>query len=172
MKKKLKNKNLIISILSVTIIILVICFVVLMFNLDKDDEDLKYEVLFNEVTLVNSTKGGLYEPSSNVEIIGDGMELDLDFKLHEAHDEVTYNVIIKNRGNVKCEIVDLIETPNFSGDFKDNISPVTIKYSDAIGKVIDAHDTYNLKITVTYNPSLITGDKSFSYKLGLITKQV
>ena len=56
--------------------------------------------------------------------------------------------------------------------FQNMIYPITITLSDVKGKIIPPGETLDLKVVVYYNKreNVNATPKSFSYKLGLITK--
>lgn len=172
MKKKLGLRNIIIVALCITIVFLCvgICVVTMQYDALKKEKH-EYGISFTEIEKVSSTKGGTYEPVSEVKIDKEGKELDLYYKLYTSHDEVTYNAVIKNTGTMKIKIIDLLESPNYSVDFNKSISPVSITYSDIIDKTLEPGESKDLKIVVTYNPStMATGLREFKYKIGLIVK--
>ena len=101
-----------------------------------------------------------------------GKKIDMDFVLNAVHDELTYLATIRNKGTMPAEIVDILESPDYSiSSFQNMITPVSISLSDIRGKVIPAGETMNLKIVVYYPPSnLEVKKKTFHYSIGLITK--
>lgn len=174
MKKMINIRNSVIIILCVTIVCMGIGFIVLSMKLeDMKNEVGKFDVSFRKVTKDSSTKGGNINPVGDVKIAAEGKELDMNFLLNTAHDELSYSVIVKNEGTLDAVIVDLIESPDYGNSkFNSMIDPVSITYNDIIGKELKPGEEVVLKITVFYNPSTITGKRSFDYKLGLVTKSI
>ena len=79
---------------------------------------------------------------------------------------------IKNEGTIPVEIVDIIESPDYSLEsFKKLISPVSVSLTNIKGKIILPGETVELKITAYYNPNdSQVAKKTIPYKIGLITK--
>lgn len=174
MKSMIHIRNSVIIILCMTVILLGIGFIVLSVELkNKNDEVPVLDVVFTDIKKISSVKGSDKEPTSKAEIITSGTELNMNFNLNSVHDEITYVAEIKNKGNLSCEIVDVLESPNYNdSEFNKLISPVSINLSDVKGKIIPPGEEIELKIVVYYNKkeNVKEGPKSFSYKVGLITK--
>ncbi len=174
MKKMINIRNSVIIILCVTIICMGVGFIVLSMKLENEKNEVeKFSVSFKNVRKNSSTKGGKINPSGDVNIIAEGKELDMNFTLNNAHDEISYNVSVVNEGTMDAIIVDLMESPNYKDSkFSSMIDPVTITYNDIIGRELKPGEEVELKITVFYNPSTINGVRSFNYKLGLVTESL
>lgn len=174
MKKMISVRNGVIIALCVAIICMGMGFIVLSVELEKEKKEISYfDVSFSNVSKVSSTKGGLINPDGSVEILKNGKELDMKFTLNVAHDELVYNVTIKNNGTIPAEIVDLMGSPDYSSySFNNLIDPVTITTNDLIGKELAPGEETDLNISLYYNPSTKTGSRSFNFKLGLITRAV
>lgn len=172
MKKMIHIRNGVIIILCMTIICMGVGFIALSVEMKalRDEVDF-YDVSFVSFSQTSSTKGGKKDPSSDVEIVGNGKELDMNFTLNAAHDEVGYTVLVKNNGTMTAKIVDILESPDYtSSSFQKTIEPVSITHSDIIGKELEPGDEIEFRIGVYYNPSTFSGVRSFNYKLGLITE--
>jgi len=172
MKKMIHVRNGVIIILCITIICMGVGFIALSMEMKALQDKVNfYDVSFVSFTKTSTTKGGKVDPSSEVEIVGNGKELDMKFTLNAAHDEVGYTVLVKNNGTMAARIVDLLESPDYTdSSFQKNIAPVSITHSDIIDKVLEPGDEVEFRIDVYYNPSTLSGVRSFNYKLGLITE--
>ena len=174
MKNMIHIRNSVIIILCITVVLLGVGFIVLSVQLDrKNNEIYTMDVVFNSVKKTSSVKGSEKEPTSNADIISNGTELDMKFNLNSIHDEITYVTEIKNKGNLPCEIVDVMQSPDYNNpEFEKLISPISINISDVKGKIIPPKEKIDLKIVVYYNKreNVSINPKSFSYRLGLITK--
>ena len=174
MKNMIHIRNSVIIILCITVILLGIGFIILSIELKKkSDYNPVSSVVFDSVKKTTSVKGSDKEPVSKAEIITSGSEIDMEFNLYSIHDEITYTAEISNKGNIPCEIIDIMESPDYSkSNFKDMIYPVTISLSDIKGKIIPPGDKIDLKIVVYYNKreNVAVTPKNISYKIGLITK--
>lgn len=174
MRKMISIRNGVIIVLCITIICMGIGFIVLSMELEKMKNAVNsFDVSFKSYSKVSSTKGGLFNPEGNLNIVKDGKELEMEFILNTAHDELVYDVVIKNNGTIAAEIVDLLASPDYSNyRFNTLIDPVSIEMNDLIGRVLEPGEEVDLKIALYYNPSKLTGKRSFNYKLGLITRAV
>ena len=173
MKKMIDIRNGIIVILCITIICMCVGFVVLSMELKKEkDSTTIASIQFTDVKLSSSVKGSDKEPTGKIDIVKDGLSLDMLFTMNSINDELTYIATITNRGNVPIEIVDLLESPNYKDhSFKDLIAPVTISLSNIKGNVVPAGEDISLKIKVHYAAGKETSiKKTIPYKVGLLTK--
>ena len=173
MKKMIDIRNSIIVILCITIICMCVGFAVLSVELKKEKDSTPVaSIQFTDVKLSSSIKGSDKEPSGKIDIVKDGLSLDMLFTMNAINDELTYIANIANRGNVPIEIVDLLESPNYKDhSFKDLIAPVTISLSDIKGNIVPAGEEISLKIRVHYAPGKITSvKKTIPYKIGLLTR--
>lgn len=150
--KKNKSKALII-ILSILVLVIAICFMVLMLKY-RQTEELKsnFRIEFLKVNKLNPMKAGDFSPTSEATITNNGLSLDMSFDLYTPNDEITYDVTIKNTGDIKGKIVNIISNPDYTND--DNaaksIFPVTITQTNIVGKELSPGEETDLKITVTY----------------------
>ena len=170
MKKIIQTKN--------NIIIIALCFTIIFMSLGyiilfsrKDTEEYSYNVVFSQVTKSTTLKGSEKTPISSYKIINNN-EILFKYTLYYPYDEIAYVVHIENKGTIPCEIVDIMESPDYSSaQLKNMISPVSIKLSNIKGKIIPPNEAIDLKVSVTYNPTskeIIT--RNFDYKIGLITR--
>lgn len=171
MKKVINIRNYIIVILCITIICLGIGFIVLSvsFNNYKNTKS-TYDVSFVEVSKLTSVSGGKNEPQGDIKVVDKAQELDMNFTLNNARDELVYNVTIRNNGTMPVEIVKLIESPPYTSSMKNYILPLSINISDVSGKIMNPGDSLDVKIDVLYNYSTIKGTKSFNYNLGILAR--
>lgn len=173
--KKRDIKNVIIVLLCITIISMGVGFIVLSMKLEgmKAEEE-KFDVRFTSVRMMSSIKGGEKDPISNFEIEDTGKILNMDFRLFMEHDEVDYEVTVKNEGTVGASIVGLMSSPDFrSQKTIQEISPVTISISDISGKLLEPGEETTVKISAIYNTSTVkskTEAIDLSGKIGLIAE--
>lgn len=174
MKKMISARNSVIIILCITIICMGIGFIVLSMELEKKkNEKALFDMSFVSYAKVSSTKGGTVNPTGKLEIIDSGKVLDMSFTLNTAHDELIYNVVIKNNGTMTAEIVDLIASPDYiSKGFNSLIEPVTITTNDLRGRELSPGEEVELKIALYYNPSTMKGKRTIDFRLGLITRAI
>ena len=173
MKKRINIRNLVIIILCATLICLGIGFSVVAIQLKKEKaKNCSFEVVFSEVMKSSSVKGSEKEPTSDFKISDSGQTLDMNFVLNAPRDEITYVAVIKNEGTVPVEIVELMASPDYTGEkMQKLISPVTVKISDVKGKILEPDDKLEVKMVIYYNPSTAaTVKKEINYKLGIIAK--
>lgn len=177
MGKKGSIKNIIIVFLCITIIAMGIGFMVLSMKLEKyRSEEEIFDVRFTSTKLLSSIKGGEKDPKSNLKIEKTGKVLDMNFKLFREHDEVDYEVTIKNMGTVPASVVSLFSSPDFrSKEVIADIFPVTISVSDISGKLLEPGEETTVKISAIYNkdPNAKTVkdvEKKVTGKLGIIAE--
>lgn len=172
--KKINIRNLIITLLCITVIILAVGYSVLAIRLDayKNKQE-KYEVIFTDVSDDESVKGGNEEPECTTSINDDGHTISMNYTLNNAQDEMAYQVTIKNTGTIKAKIIDIVSTPDYINEkiAINSIKPVTITKTDISGKVLEPDEEVTFKVVAVYdNPS--SGVKKIPYKLSLITASV
>ena len=177
MKGPKNIKNVIIIILCITIISMGIGFIVLSVRLDgyRKEEEV-FDVCFTNIKMLSSIKGGSKEPTGQLEIDSSGKILNMDFRLFKEHDEVDYEVTIKNKGTVEASIIKLFSSPDFRNkNVINEIAPVTISISDISGKLLEPGEETTIKISAIYNPSLNLGEETIleevidlSGKIGII----
>lgn len=172
-KKAVTNRNIIIIVLCITIILMGICFIFLSVELKKQQDSInKFNVVFDKVTKETSVKGSDKEPGDVVNIESAGKVLNMSFSLFAAHDEMTYLIKIKNKGTIPAKIVKINKNPDYNMEvYKQTITPVVITTTDVDGRVLQPNEELDYKLTVYYSPSLSKNvTKNFSYNLALITE--
>ncbi|MBP5678998.1 MAG: hypothetical protein J6X28_04145 [Bacilli bacterium] len=173
--RKWNVKNIIIVLLCITIIAMGIGFSVLSMTLEgyKNEEEV-FDVRFTTVRLLSSIKGGEREPIGHLKVDDTGKVLNMDFSLFKEHDEIDYEVTIKNEGTVEASVVRLLSSPDFrSKEIIKEISPITISISDISGKVLEPGEETTIKISAIYNPGEIPSEKTkfdLSGKIGIIAE--
>ena len=142
----------------------------------KLNEKRKYKKYnYQSAKLLSSIKGGEKNPSGKIKIDSSGKILKMDFELYHEHDEVDYEVTIKNEGTLQATIVSLFSSPDFKSKkvIKD-ISPVVISISDMSGKVLEPGEEATVKISAIYNPvenaEFKNKSQSLSGRIGIITE--
>lgn len=166
---KVKFRNYIIVILCSTIIFLSIGFCVLStkFNEYKSIEP-QYDVSIDKVTVEKVINGGDIKPVGTYKILNNDKTIDFLFNLYFPNDQLVYNVIIKNKGNISAKIDKVIESNNYD---KKSLYPITISYNDIEGKKLEKNEDICLRVTVTYNNGLAINTK-IPYELSILTSYV
>lgn len=173
MKKMLSIRNNIIIVLCITIVLMSIGFIAISVKLKTyRDKEESFNVVFYDVSKKNAIKGSSKAPVGNVTIDSSGKILNMDLSLFAPHDELTYSIIIKNRGTLPAKIIKIHKNPDYSiSTYKNLIYPVTITTTDVEGTTLLPNEEIEYKITVYYNPTINkTTTKNFSYNLALITE--
>lgn len=172
MKKMINIRNSIIIVLCITIIFMGIGFALLSMQIVKENkEEPFFDVSFTKIKEETSVKGGKIDPIATNSITNNGKEINMNFTLNSPYDELAYTIIVKNNGNMKAEIVDIKEIPDYQHDTQamNSIFPVTVTHSDVIGKILEPNEEEEIKLVVKYNPTIQPIKKEFSYQLYLIT---
>lgn len=171
MKNILNIKNSIILVLCITIISMGIGFIVLSIELKSKQKEVNiFDIIYTDVEIISSIKGGKKEPIGKINILSNGKVLDMSFSLNNPNDELVYLVTIKNAGNISGEVIDLIESPEYSTKYLTSIKPVKITYTDVIGKILEPDEETQMKIKVTYDKIEVPKKISFNEKLAIITE--
>lgn len=173
--KKISIRNIIITLLCITIICMAIGFSFLSTQIDTlKNRDISFNVVIDEAREATSVKGGVTSPKCNYIINDDGHTLDMDFTLYSELDELAYNIIIENKGTIKAKIIDIISSPDYANVklLAESIKPVSITKTDISGKILAPGETTTIKVVARYNSSTVKGTKEVPYKLSLITQSV
>ena len=152
MKIRNKAKSLIVA-LAVIILIITVCFVYLIFKYEKLKEiKTDFRIEFTNINKVNPIKAGKFEPTSKINITNHGESLDMSFDLYTPNDEITYTATIKNIGDIKGKIINVISSPDYLNDDNSRklIYPVKVSVSNVTGKELAPGEETELKITVSY----------------------
>lgn len=172
--KKINIRNLIITLLCITVIILAVGYSVLAIRLDayKNKKE-SFEVIITDVSEEGAVKGGKEDPECTTSINDDGHTLSMNFTLNNPQDEVAYLVTIRNTGTLKAKIVDIISTPDYINDKVaiNSIKPVNITKTDISGKILEPDEEATFKVLAVYNNGG-TGVKKIPYKLSLLTSSI
>ncbi|MBQ8132375.1 MAG: hypothetical protein IJ193_07790 [Bacilli bacterium] len=171
--RKISIRNLIIALLCVTVICMAVGFSILSIkleNLKKKEE--KFLVVFTKVKEDTSVKGGTKTPTGENSITNKGQTVNMKFTMYSPQDELAYNLVVKNKGTLDAEIIDLIAVPDYvnDSDDKNSIYPVTVSTTDVKGKVLAPGEETMVKVVVIYNPVLKVTTRSIPYQLSLLTK--
>jgi len=171
MKNMLNIKNSIILVLCITIICMGIGFIVLSLELKSKQKEISiFDIIYTDVEIVSSIKGGKKEPVGRINITSNGKVLDMNFSLNNPNDELIYLVTIKNAGNISGEVIDIIESPEYSNKYATSITPVKITYTDVKGKILEPDEETQMKIKVTYEKTETPKKVAFNEKLAMITE--
>lgn len=173
MKKMINIRNTIIIVLCITIVLMAIGFIAISVKLKTyRDKEESFNVVFYDVSKQNVAKGSAKTPVSDATIDSSGKILNMNFSLFATHDEVTYSIIIKNRGTLPAKIIKVHKNPDYGMEtYKNLIYPVSITTSDIEGKTLSPGEEIEYKVNVYYNPSTNkVVNKNFNYNLALITE--
>ena len=177
MNKFIRIKNIVIVMLCVTVVAMAAGYIVLSLKLENlTVVQPQYSVSFTNIKKVTSIKGGLKEPVGDLKIDDTGKIIDMNLLLYSPHDEIDYEITIKNQGNMDASIMDILVSPDFNDPTIMNLySPVTINVSSMAGRVLEAGEEATFKVSVFYNssdnPNELT-TKKITSKLGLLTESV
>lgn len=175
MKKLVKNKNMIIMILCITIIILCIGFTLISIKLKNQDSEGKiYDVEIVNIQEGTAIKGGTILPTGTYKIEDNGKTADFIFNLTSPKDTLTYIITIKNNGNLKAKIDGLAESPDYLNDNNqaNSILPVIINHNDIINQELNPREEIKLTITVEFLNSGQPIPKTIPYTISILTSYV
>lgn len=172
MKKVRKNKDIVIAVLCITIILMSIGFVYLSTELEsKKTEGKMYDVGIVKISEGTSIKGGATLPTGTSKITNNKATAQFTMTLNNPKDLLTYNIIIKNNGNFASQIDNIIETPNYSKNNNEAnaILPVIIKHNDITGQTLKPGEEITLTITAEFSLSGLPMKKVIPYEISILT---
>ena len=173
LKNLINIRNLIIVILCLTIISLGIGFAFLSVELEKrSDKNLIIDVAIVDVIQNTLIKGGELSPNATQTITESKNTISTTMNLYAPYDELSYTIIIENKGTIKAEITDLIETPSYTKNTEamTSIYPVEISHLDIVGKILEPGEQLELTIVASYKPTVTPQTKNINYQLSVIAK--
>lgn len=170
MKKLVKNKNLIIIILCITIILLSVGFTLISMRLANQEKNI-YDVEIVNIQQGTAIRGGTTLPTGEANITNNGKTADFTFQLSTPNDTLTYIITIKNNGNLKAKIDGLAESPDYLTDNNqaNSILPVIINHNDIINQELNPGEEINLTITAEFASSGQATKKTVPYKVSILT---
>lgn len=171
MKKITNIRNLIIIVLGITIIIMTIAFSLVSTKLSyKNKEEQIFNIAITKIEAATPIKGGLTPPTSTKEVINNGLTAKFNFTLNSPNDELAYIITIKNKGNIKARLIDLIDNPDYinTEKHKASIYPVTITHDSIKDKVLAPNDEVKVKLLVTYNITPTPMQINVQYELSVL----
>lgn len=171
MKKMINIRNLIIVILCITIILMGIGFAYLSLKLEKfSNYTNEFDISFVKVNTETPVKGGTTAPTGTTSITNQGKSINMILNMNVPQDELAYTITIKNTGTLPAEIINIVETPNYTTDatLKKQIDPVSISINDVVGKVLQPGEETRLKVVAIYNKTNNITSKEISYQLSIL----
>ena len=175
MKKIVRNKNVIISILCITIIVLSIGFTLIALKLKERESNSKiYDVSIVRIQEGTAIKGGEVLPTGKNKIEDNGKTANFEFTLNYPKDTLTYITTIKNNGDLKAKIDGLAESPDYlnSNNQANTILPVIINHNDITNQELNPGEEINLTITVEFTSSGLPMTKVVPYEVSILTSCV
>lgn len=172
MKKVKKNKDIVIAVLCITIILMSIGFVYLSAELEKKKAAGKmYDISIVKISEGTAIKGGTILPTGTSKIKNKGLTAKFNLNLNSPKDTLTYNIVIKNNGNFEAKILDVVETPNYTKDNNDanRILPVIIKHNDISGQILKPGEEITLTVTAEFGLTGQPMKKEIPYELSILT---
>lgn len=172
MKKLKRNKDIIIGVLCITIILMSIGFVFLSTELEsKKTEGKMYDVGIVKISEGTAIKGGATLPTGTSNIVNNKSTAKFMMTLNNPKDSLTYNIIIKNNGSFASQIDNIIEVPNYTKNNNDAnaILPVVIKHNDIVGQVLKPAEEITLTITAEFSLSGQPMKKVIPYEISILS---
>lgn len=172
MKKLIKNKNLIIIILCITIICLSLGFSFIAFQLkERESKNKIYDVSIVKIKEGTAIKGGAVLPKGESKIKDNGKTAEFSFTLTNPKDSLTYIITIKNNGNLKAKIDGLAESPDYlnDNDQANFILPVIINHNDITNQELNPGEEINLTVTVEFASAGQPTNKIIPYQISILS---
>ena len=170
--KKINIRNSLIIILSVTIVLLAVGFIAVSVRYNNlKTRDNTFNVDFVKVKKVTSSKGSNKEPKGVLEITKNSKIIDMSFELFSQKDELVYDIYVKNTGTNEIEIVELLMSPDFVKNNKQQIAPIEITLTDISGKILEPNEETTVRLKVSYKNNQNKEEKKVKGQLGIISTQ-
>ena len=169
--KKLSIRNLIIVILCITIIALSIGFAFLASKLESvKKQQATFRVVFSEIKVSTSVKGGKNSPISKNTISDDATNIKMSITLFNSMDELANEITVKNEGTIKAKIIDVAELKEFPDyNFLSSAQePIKISHTDLAGKILDPGETTRLKVIAKNGKADFTNPQKVNYKISIV----
>lgn len=157
MKKKLRTKNIIITVLCITIILMGIGFCFVSMSLKEYTSKKCFDVSIRNVIKGTTTKGGTIEPKSYYKLLDNNKTVRFSFNLTNKNDSTNYKIVIKNKGNIDAKIDNIIFSNN------DKNSNIEIKNNNLKGEILKPGDEEELNIEISAKQKL----KNEEFNLGI-----
>lgn len=173
MNNLVKTRNWIIIILCSTIVCMGIGFAIVTMQLENvTNEHPTFAVEFTSAKERTPVQGGIKTPSATSSITNSNQTINIEFNLSSPRDEISYRITIKNTGNVKAEIIELIEKPDYltSPAAATSILPVKISHNSISGKVLDPGEEVDLTIIAMYDYNATSSPVTVPYQLSILAK--
>lgn len=175
MKNKIDIKSVLIIMLTITVVVLCIGFIILSNKLQiKNNEQPKLKVEFTKIDAETPIKGGVVSPSETKEIINDGMTAKFNFVLNTPQDELSYTITIKNTGTLTAKIVNILSQPNYINNEKEknSILPVVITQSPITDNKLHPGEETTIKLIVSYKNVGEIKQKNIPYQLTVLATAI
>ena len=170
--KKINIRNSLIIILSVTIVLLAVGFIAVSVKYNNlKTRDNTFNVDFVKVKKVTSSKGSNKEPKGVLGITKNSKIIDMSFELFSPKDELVYDIYVKNTGTNEIEIVELLMSPDFVKNNKQQIAPIEITLTDISGKILEPNEETTVRLKVSYKNNQNKEEKKVKGQLGIISTQ-
>lgn len=175
LKKIIRNKNVIILLLCLTIIALSIGFALISMSLkERQKNDKIYEVEIVNIQEGTAIRGGVIQPTAQTDIINNGKTAKFTFNLSSPEDTLTYIVTVKNNGNLKAKIDGISESPDYIHDDNqaNSIYPIILNHNDIKNQKLNPGEEIKLTITVQFANSGVSINKTVPYEVSILTSCV
>lgn len=175
MKNKMNIRNIIIIMLVITVIVLGIGFLILSMKLDAtNNKKQTLKVEFTTIEAQTPVKGGILAPTATKEIINDGLTVKFNFTLNTPQDELSYEIKMKNTGNMPAEIINILAEPDYINNAKEknSILPVIMSQTPITDNVLAPGEEQTIKLIITYGNSGEIRQKNIPYQLTILATTI
>lgn len=175
MKTMINKRNAIIIILCATIIMMALAFgyLTMQLNLEKQ-KSFYHDVSIEKVESLTPIQGGTIAPTSSYQFSNSNKTIDMQFGLNSPRDEVSYKIVIKNKGSHKSKIVSIVETPDFYNDpnLSTTILPAKITHNNINETVLKPGEEVVLTVVAYLPTSAPPASINISYQLSILSESV
>ena len=174
-KTMINKRNIIIIVLCATIITMAIAFsyLTMQLNLQKTKQ-FYHDVSIEKVESLTPIQGGHIAPSASYQLSNSNKTIDMQFGLTTPRDEVSYKIVIKNKGTHKAKIVSIIETPDFYNkqSVAQTILPAIITHNNINETVLKPGEEISLTVIAYLPSSAPTTVVNVSYQLSILSESI
>lgn len=175
MKTMINKRNAIIITLCATIIMMALAFgyLTMQLNLEKQ-KSFYHDVSIEKVESLTPIQGGLVAPTSSYQLSNSNKTIDMQFGLTTPRDEVSYKIVIKNKGSHKSKIVSIVENPNFYNDpnLSTTILPAKVTHNNINETILKPGEEVILTVIAYLPTSAPPTSINISYQLSILSESV
>ena len=161
MKNRLKSRNVMIIVLSTTVVLLCLGFLSLSYKLQKyENEKHTFHIIMKKIEKDTFVKGGTNPPEGTYHMLNDGLSLDMNFQLFSPKDEIAYTITLMNMGTIPAKIIDIAENQS--------TNQIKVSHDKIKGKVLKPNEELKFSLVVLVNQKENFKPSTMKYQLNIL----